>query len=296
LAVDIGLSFPRTIILTLLALFAFAANSVLCRLALNTEQVNPADFTSIRLLCAALILALIIIIKDKSVIIKINQYGSHSGALSLFVYAAAFSYAYITLNTATGALILFAAVQFTMLFKGWLTGNKMGFQEYTGVLLSLLGFIYFVFPELEKPSLLGCLLMVLAGIAWGIYSLIGARSTYPLYDTASNFIRLVPIAIIGLIVMYFSFGINISLKGLLYTFCSGALASGVGYTIWYQVMPKLKPSIAAVCQLSVPIWAALGGIMLVNEPIDLHIAASASVILGGILLVILAKKKSSPQI
>ena len=296
MAVDIDLSFPRTIILTFLALFAFAANSVLCRLALNTEQVNPADFTSIRLLCAALILALIVIIKDKSVISKINQYGSHSGALSLFVYATAFSYAYITLNTATGALILFAAVQFTMLFKGWLTGNKMGFQEYTGVLRSLLGFIYFVFPELEKPSLLGCLLMVLAGIAWGIYSLIGAQSRCPLYDTASNFIRLVPIASMGLIVMYCSFGINVSLKGLLYTFCSGALASGLGYTIWYQVMPKLKPSIAAVCQLSVPIWAALGGIMLVNEPIDLHIAASAAVILGGILLVILAKKKSSPQI
>jgi drug/metabolite transporter (DMT)-like permease len=295
LVVNIGLSFPRTIVLTLFALFAFAANSVLCRLALNVEQVNPADFTSVRLLCAAFILVLIIIIKDKSVIGKINQYGSHAGALSLFIYAAGFSYAYITLSTATGALILFAAVQFTMLFKGWLTGNKMGFQEYTGILLSLLGFIYFVFPELEKPSLVGCLLMVLAGIAWGIYSLIGAKSIHPLYDTASNFLRLTPIAIIGLIVMYFSFGIDISLNGLLYTFGSGALASGVGYTIWYQVMPELKPSIAAVCQLSVPIWAALGGILLVNEPIDLHIAVSASVILGGILLVILAKKKSSPQ-
>ena len=167
----------------------------------------------------------------------------------------------------------------------------MGFQEYTGILLSLLGFIYFVFPELEKPSLVGCLLMVLAGIAWGIYSLIGAKSIHPLYDTASNFLRLTPIAIIGLLVMYFSFGIDISLNGLLYTFGSGALASGLGYTIWYQVMPELKPSIAAVCQLSVPIWAALGGILLVEEPIDLHIAVSASVILGGILLVILAKKK-----
>jgi drug/metabolite transporter (DMT)-like permease len=289
MAVNIDLSLPRTIALTFFALFAFAANSVLCRLALNTEQVNPADFTSIRLLCAALILALIIIIKDKSVLGRINQYGSHTGALSLFVYAAGFSYAYITLSTATGALILFAAVQFTMLFRGWLVGNKMGYQEYAGIFLSLLGFIYFVFPELEKPSLVGCLLMILAGIAWGIYSLIGAKSIHPLYDTASNFIRLAPIAIIGLIVMYFSFGIDISLKGVLYTFGSGALASGVGYTIWYQVLPKLKPSIAALCQLSVPIWAALGGILLVNEPIDLHLAVTALVILGGILLVILAK-------
>lgn len=289
---DINLSFLRIIFLTFFALFAFAANSVLCRLALSVEQVNPADFTSIRLLCAALILSLIIVIKDKSVIGHINQYGSYMGALSLLVYAVGFSYAYITLNTATGALILFAAVQFTMLFKGWLAGNKMGYQEYSGVLLSLLGFFYFVFPELQKPSLVGCLLMVLAGIAWGIYSLIGAKSTYPLYDTASNFIRLVPIAIISLLVMYFSLGINISFKGMLYTFSSGALASGVGYTIWYQVLPNLKPSIAAVCQLSVPIWAALGGILLVNEPINSHLVISASVILGGILLVILAKKKS----
>ena len=272
-------------------MFAFAANSVLCRLALNTEQVNPADFTSIRLLCAAFILALIIIIKDKSVLSKINQYGSHAGALFLFVYAAGFSYAYITLSTATGALILFSAVQFTMLFRGWLVGNKMGYQEYTGIFVSLLGFTYFVFPELEKPSLIGCLLMVLAGIAWGMYSLIGAKSTNPLYDTASNFIRLTPIAIMSLLVMYFSLGIDISSKGLLYTFGSGALASGVGYTIWYQVLPKLKPSIAAVCQLSVPIWAALGGILLVEEPINFHLTVSASVILGGILLVILAKKK-----
>jgi drug/metabolite transporter (DMT)-like permease len=285
------LSFPHTITLTLFALFAFAANSVLCRLALNTEQVNPADFTSIRLLCAAFVLALIIIIKDKSVLSKINQYGSHAGALFLFVYAAGFSYAYITLSTATGALILFSAVQFTMLFRGWLVGNKMGYQEYTGIFVSLLGFTYFVFPELEKPSLIGCLLMVLAGIAWGMYSLIGAKSTKPLYDTASNFIRLTPIAIMSLLVMYFSLGIDISSKGLLYTFGSGALASGVGYTIWYQVLPKLKPSIAAVCQLSVPIWAALGGILLVEEPINFHLAVSASVILGGILLVILAKKK-----
>ncbi|MFT6777097.1 MAG: drug/metabolite transporter (DMT)-like permease [Paraglaciecola sp.] len=285
------MSFPHTITLTLFALFAFAANSVLCRLALNTEQVNPADFTSIRLLCAAFVLALIIIIKDKSVLSKINQYGSHAGALFLFVYAAGFSYAYITLSTATGALILFSAVQFTMLFRGWLVGNKMGYQEYTGIFVSLLGFTYFVFPELEKPSLIGCLLMVLAGIAWGMYSLIGAKSTKPLYDTASNFIRLTPIAIMSLLVMYFSLGIDISSKGLLYTFGSGALASGVGYTIWYQVLPKLKPSIAAVCQLSVPIWAALGGILLVEEPINFHLAVSASVILGGILLVILAKKK-----
>jgi drug/metabolite transporter (DMT)-like permease len=284
-------SLPRTIVLTLFALFAFAANSVLCRLALSIEQVNPADFTSIRLLSASVILILIVAVKNKSLIGNISQYGSHSGALYLFIYAAGFSYAYVTLSTATGALILFASVQFTMLFRGWLADNKMGYQEYIGILLSLVGFVYFVFPELEKPSLIGCLLMVLAGIAWGMYSLIGAKSIEPLYDTASNFIRLAPIATMSLIVMFFPLGIDISSKGLLYTLGSGALASGLGYTIWYQVLPNLKPSIAAVCQLSVPIWATLGGVILVNEPIDLHLLVSASMILGGILVVILVKKK-----
>lgn len=295
MAVNVELSSIHTITLTLFALCAFAANSVLCRLALNVEQVNPADFTSIRLLSASFILALIVTIKNKSAIGNLNQYGSHAGALFLFVYAAGFSYAYVTLSTATGALILFAAVQFTMLLKGWLVGNKMGFQEYFGIFLSLLGFIYFVYPELEKPSLVGCLLMILAGIAWGMYSLIGAKSTNPLYDTASNFIRLAPISIISLMIVYFYFGMDISTKGLFYTMLSGALASGLGYSVWYHVLPKLKPSIAAVSQLSVPIWAAIGGIVLVEESLSFHLTVSASIILGGIMLVILAKNKHAKQ-
>jgi drug/metabolite transporter (DMT)-like permease len=277
---------------TFLSLFAFAANSVLCRLALNTEQVQPADFTAIRLLSAALTLALIVFIKNKTKLSNITQYGSYSGAIYLFIYAAGFSYAYVTLGTATGALILFACVQFTMLFKGWLAGAKLKWQEGLGILLSLIGFLYFVYPELEKPSLIGCLLMGLAGVAWGMYSLIGAKSTQPLYDTASNFIRLVPVAIIALAWMYLSEGVNISLSGWLYTIGSGSIASGLGYSIWYRVLPHLKPSIAAVSQLSVPIWAALGGIIFVSEPVDMHTTLSASIILGGILLVILVKQKN----
>ena len=243
-----------------------------------------------QLLSAALALTLIIAIKNKQALGLINEYGSYDGALYLFIYATAFSYAYVTLGTATGALILFACVQFTMLFKGWLAGNKMRYQEYFGVLLSLLGFIYFVYPELKKPSAIGCTLMSLAGVAWGLYSLQGAKSTQALFDTASNFIRLVPIILIALVWIYFTTGIQLSLFGWLYTIGSGAVASGVGYSVWYAVLPRLKPSIAAVSQLSVPIWAALGGVLLIAEPIDLHLAVSASVILGGILLVILAKQ------
>ncbi|WP_369809291.1 DMT family transporter [Paraglaciecola sp. MB-3u-78] len=280
---------PQAILLTLVSLFAFAANSVLCRLALSIEQVHPADFTAIRLLSAALTLAFIVAVKNTTNLRKIGKLGSHAGAIYLFIYAAGFSYAYVTLGTATGALILFACVQFTMLLKGWLAGVKMSKQECGGIVLSLLGFLYFIYPELEKPSLIGCLLMGLAGIAWAMYSLIGARSTQPLLDTASNFVRLLPIVIIALVWIYFTTGLQISLQGWLYTIASGALASGVGYAVWYAVLPHLKPSIAAVSQLSVPIWAALGGVLLVAEPISLHLTLSASVILGGILLVILTK-------
>lgn len=286
------MSLTKVFSLTLISLFAFAANSVFCRLALNTEQVAPLDFTVIRLLSAALTLAMLVAIKTKISFNSITQYGSHSGAASLFIYAAGFSYAYVTLSTATGALILFACVQFTMLLKGWLAGNKMGRQEGLGVVLSLLGFVYFVYPELQKPSLIGCVLMSSAGVAWGIYSLIGAKSRHPLIDTASNFIRLLPLVILALIWLFLTTGLHMSLQGWFYTICSGALASGVGYAIWYAVLPKLKSNIAAVSQLSVPIWAAMGGVILVAEPINLHLAMSATVILGGILLVILAKHKT----
>jgi drug/metabolite transporter (DMT)-like permease len=284
---------PQATLLTLVSLFAFAANSVLCRLALSIEQVHPADFTAIRLLSAALTLTCIVAVKNTTNLRKIGKSGSHTGALYLFIYAAGFSYAYVTLGTATGALILFACVQFTMLLKGWLAGVKMSKQEYGGIALSLLGFFYFIYPELEKPSLIGCLLMGLAGIAWAMYSLIGARSTQPLLDTASNFVRLLPIVIIALVWIYFTTGLQLSLQGWLYTIASGALASGVGYAVWYAVLPHLKPSIAAVSQLSVPIWAALGGVLLVAEPINFHLTLSASVILGGIILVILAKQKNA---
>lgn len=281
----------KTIPLTLIALFAFAANSVFCRLALNSEQVPPLDFTVIRLISAALVLAVIIILQNKVKLTKMASYGSYVGAFYLFIYAAGFSYAYVSLGTATGALILFACVQFTMLFKAWLNGTRMGLQEHIGVLLSVAGFVYFVLPELEKPSLVGCILMGIAGVAWGFYSIVGSKSKQPLYDTASNFLRLMPISLLGLVFILVDSGLAITPMGWLYTIASGALASGVGYAIWYLVLPNLAPSIAAVCQLSVPIWAAAGGILLVNEPIDMHLAISATVILGGILLVILAKAK-----
>lgn len=282
-------------IFSLIALFAFAANSVLCRLALGQEQVEPALFTAIRIASAAIVLLVVIAIKQPKKIKQIGNYGSWAGASFLLIYAVGFSYAYITLDTATGALVLFACVQFTMLYKNWRAGNTLNLYEKLGILCSIIGFIYFVSPELTQPSLIGFLLMSVAGIAWGLYSIAGGQSSSPMIDTCSNFLRSTPLAFIALATLYFTDTFSVSLAGLVYTLISGGLASGLGYALWYLVLPNLKPSTAAVSQLSVPIWAALGGLLFVNESIKWHLIFSSSLILGGILLVLLSKHSTGPK-
>lgn len=278
--------------LTFITLIAFAANSVFCRLALDEQNMDPMSFTGLRIASAALVLGLIMLLKSPNSLrsfTALNAYGSWRQAGYLFAYAAGFSYAYVTLPTATGALILFAAVQFTMLFVARLSGNRMNAIASAGVVISLLGFVYFVMPELSSPNLVGLVVMALAGIAWGMYSLAGAKSTHALESTGANFIRCLPF---GLILMaVFMPTARLTFEGVSYALASGALASGIGYAIWYQVLPKLDSSLAAVCQLCVPIIAAFGGVLLVAEPITSHLLLSSIAILGGMLLVILGKKK-----
>ena len=274
---------------TLLALLAFAANSILCRLALSLESLPPLDFTVIRIIAAALTLWLLLLARNKAQLSKITQYGSTTGAAYLLVYLVGFSFAYVQLGTASGALLLFAAVQFTMLSANRLSGHRLNTLETVGVVISLIGFVYFVFPQLNASDTLSCISMILAGIAWGLYSLTGARSVAPLEDTASNFIRLVPFAFIGMVIIYLQGEFNYSLSGVMYAVLSGALASGLGYALWYLVLPKLPSSLAAVSQLSVPIWAALGGLWLVDEALTLHLILSAALVLGGIAVVILSR-------
>lgn len=278
-------------VFTLLALLAFAANSILCRLALKVEWVDPLDFSIIRILSASVMLWLLLIAKNSHQPHLILRYGSNKGAVSLLIYILGFSYAYVSLPTATGALILFAAVQFTMLIAAWLSGKRLSLIESIGIATSFLGLLYFVYPELDSPNGLDFIFMAIAGIAWGVYSLVGSRSVSPMLDTSSNFIRLLPVtAIAALIVLWFG-DAKLTLLGLSYGIASGALASGLGYALWYLVLPKLAKSVAAVCQLSVPIWAALGGILFVNETITMHLVISACFILGGILLVLLSQFK-----
>ena len=282
----------KTLLLTLLALLAFAANSVLCRLALEGEQMDAANFTAIRLLSASAVLAVLLVGFARIPINKLGAQGSWKAACYLLTYAAGFSYAYVSLPTAAGALILFASVQFTMLAVARLSGNKMTWLEYLGIVISLWGLVYFLLPgvmdtDIAVGDMMGIVFMSLAGVAWGFYSLSGAKSAKPMQETAANFIRLTPVV---LLIFWFSSPFSeVSMLGIAYAIASGALASGLGYSLWYQVLPKLRTSVAAVCQLSVPIWAGLGGVLLVGEPLEHHLLFSGRIILGGILLVVVAR-------
>lgn len=280
----------KTILLTILALLAFAANSVLCRLALDENSIDAASFTIIRLLSGILILFILLNFKFFSKENRskaIDSKGSWSASLMLFIYAICFSFAYISLDTATGALILFGSVQISMILLSVFSGNRLHFSEWIGIFLAFSGFVYLILPDLTTPSLHGFVLMTLSGVAWGIYTLIGRGSKNALMDTAYNFLRTLPLLII---VAIFTFSqSNYTQQGVLLAIASGAIASGIGYAIWYQALSGLSATKAAVVQLSVPIIAALGGVIFVAEAITQRLTLSSLMVLGGILIVITGK-------
>jgi len=277
----------KTAALTTIALLAFAGNSVLCRLALGSNSIDAASFTIIRLLSGIMMLSLILIARRRRNG-RAAATGSWAASLMLFIYATAFSFAYITLDTGTGALILFGAVQITMIMIGLFTGQRLHFVEWAGVLMAFSGFVYLVLPGLTPPSLSGFLLMTAAGVAWGIYTLKGRDSRNPSSDTACNFLRTLPLIIIlGVVLVIFALpAIHLSPGGILLAILSGALASGIGYTVWYHALGGLSVSKAAVVQLLVPVMAALGGVIFASETISLHLMLSSLLVLGGILIVI----------
>ncbi len=275
----------KTIFFTVLALIAFAANSVLCRSALGENLIDPASFTSIRLLSGGVMLMVILQFnrKNKSSSTK----GSWLASIMLFLYAAAFSFAYITLDTGTGALILFAAVQITMILVSIVSGNKLHATEWIGLTIAFLGFVYLILPGITTPSATGFSLMTIAGIAWGFYTIKGQGSKNPLFDTAYNFSRSI-LFILILMIITFQFS-HISSKGILLAMISGGITSGIGYTIWYVALGGLSITQAAVVQLSVPVIASLGGVVFVSEQITLRYILASLLILGGILIVVLGK-------
>jgi drug/metabolite transporter (DMT)-like permease len=275
---------PRVFLLTLLAMTAFAGNSLLCRLALRYTGIDAAGFTFIRIASGAVALWLIVRIRGRSV----AKAGSWISATALFAYAAGFSFAYLSLPAGTGALLLFGAVQATMIFWALRSGERLRVRQHIGLALALAGLVALVFPGLSAPPLGGSILMFCAGIAWGVYSLRGKKAGDPAAATAGNFLRAVPMAVI-LSLIFFPWA-NLDRAGILYAVVSGAIASGVGYAIWYAVLPSLRAASAATVQLIVPVLAAMGGILFLGEIITLRFLFASAAVLGGIALVVIERE------
>lgn len=263
---------------------AFAANSLLCRIALKNTAIDAASFTSVRIISGALVLWLIVRLRG----LPGRLDGNWSSALALFIYAAGFSFAYIKLPAAVGALILFCAVQATMIGYGLWRGERLAWLQIAGLLLALAGLLGLLAPGLSAPPPASAGLMLVAGVAWGIYSLRGKSFANPTTATAGNFLRAVPFAVaLSLLTLpqaAFDGG------GFLYAAASGGLASGLGYALWYAVLPGLSATSAATLQLSVPVIAAAGGVLLLGEAITWQLLLSSAGILGGIALVIGGRK------
>lgn len=278
----------RTALLTLVTMIAFAGNSVLCRMALQQTSIDAATFTSIRLASGAVVLGLIVRF------FRTGRTGAGNwwSALALFAYAAGFSLAYISLSAATGALLLFGSVQATMICRGIWQGERLARLQWLGLVLALAGLVGLMLPGLAAPPLLGAALMVLAGAAWGVYSLRGKGAGDPTLVTAGNFWRAAVLALALSAVVQASALLNASwdAEGLGYAVASGAVTSGLGYALWYSVLPALKATQAATIQLSVPVIAALGGVVLLGEVMNEQFVLASVATLGGIALVIWGKR------
>lgn len=270
---------------TTLALVAFAFNSILCRLALRNAAVDPASFTSVRLISGAVTLITLSYFLSKGGNAK---RGNWLSAFLLFAYAICFSFAYISLTAGTGALILFGCVQLTMIATALSRGERPRMLEWIGLAAALGGLVYLVFPGLSSPPPVSSALMAAAGIAWGFYTLRGKGSGDPLADTTGNFIRAVPMVI--LISIPIISQMHLSGRGLLLAVLSGAVASGVGYTIWYAALKDLTATRAAIVQLAVPVIAAIGGVLFLAETATMRLWVAGALVLGGIALTILGKR------
>ena len=275
--------------LATIAMLAFAANSVLARLALGTGDMSAAGYTGVRLVSGALALAAILYFRGRQNGdggIRIS--GSWRGAAALFGYALAFSIAYVMLGAGTGALILFASVQIGMLAWAIAKGDRPGLLEWLGFAIAFAALVFLVAPGLVAPPPLGTALMAAAGLSWAVYSLLGQGSRAPLADTAGNFIRCLPI---GLLLAAAGDLHTSSAPGLLYAIASGAVASGMGYAVWYAVLPGITRTSAAFVQLTVPAIAAAGGVLFIGEALTGRLLFSSAGILGGVALALVAANR-----
>jgi drug/metabolite transporter (DMT)-like permease len=276
-----------TFVQTSIAMIAFAANPLLCRLALREEQIDAASFATVRVISGALVLALILLLQNN---VDYRPKASWWSTFMLFTYMVLFSFAYLTLSAGTGTLILFGAVQLTMFITGIRRGEQFSLISWAGLTLAVIGLVYLVSPGVTAPDPAGALMMTVAGIAWGVYSLLGKACVNPLAATANNFIYSVPL-VIG-VSLLFTGDLHISPQGLILAAASGAIASGIGYTIWYAALRELKPTSAATVQLSVPAIAAFGGVLFLSEPLSLRLVLASIATLGGVAIVLTQRNQS----
>ncbi|MEZ9337164.1 DMT family transporter [Vibrio splendidus] len=296
----------QTVIVTFITLVAFAANSVLCRWALMDQTIDPLSFSIVRIISGALTLLILLTLSSKSkrvlansstsVYTKFKSQFQFTSILSLLVYMFGFSFAYLELGAGLGALVLFVAVQFTMIAAHLFSGNRMSLIEWSGCLLSVAGLVYLLMPtnSTQAPDLVSIILMSLAGVGWGIYTLAGKKSSNALQSTTANFgfsslVILAGISVLTVIPNALS-QVSITEQGMIYAVISGSVASGMGYSLWYYVVKKLNTVVASIAQLSVPVIATLGGVLLLSEPVTMQFVISSTVILLGISLVLVAPK------
>jgi drug/metabolite transporter (DMT)-like permease len=273
----------KAVLLTTLAMLAFAGNSILGRLALKTTGIDPASYMSLRLISAAAMLMLILHLRRTPTPVA----GNWPSALALFAYAVGFSLSYMDLSAGTGALLLFAAVQITMIGLSLWRGEKMSPLQILGITMAFAGLIVLLLPSFDTPPPTASALMIGAGVAWGIYSLRGRGAGDPTAVTAGNFLRTVPMTLIFSMLMISH--MQIFSTGVIYALISGAITSGLGYAIWYAALPLLKPIQASIVQLSVPIIASFGGVLFIGEGLTLRLVLMAAAVLGGILLVMVER-------
>jgi len=270
-------------LLTALTMVAFASNSILCRMALGEQTIDAAGFTALRLLSGAAMMALILVFRNHDFSLKkINPVS----ASMLYIYAACFSFSYIRLSVATGALLLFGAVQMTMIGFAIVKGERPGLQSWAGIVTAFAGLVYLLLPGVSTPPLSSASLMIIAGIAWGVYTLRGKGAKQPLVSTGWNFIGTIPLALLTMLVFWND--IQLTSDGVIIAIISGALASSLAYAIWYSVLPHITPTNAATVQLSVPVIAAFGGLVLVGESVSPRLVIASLLVLGGIYMTIRA--------
>jgi drug/metabolite transporter (DMT)-like permease len=278
----------QTILLTTIAMLAFAANSLLCRMAIGHHLIDPASFTAVRVLAGAVTLAAILAYRGRLLPARTNDWRP---AAALFTYMVFFSFAYLSLTAGTGALILFGAVQLTMFAVALWYGERFVPIAWVGLALAIAGLVYLVSPGLAAPDLLGALLMAVAGIAWGIYSLLGRGARDPLEATAWAFLYALVPTLVVTSAMEITYGAVITTSGAALAVASGAIASGCGYVVWYAALRGLTAARAATVQLSVPAIAALGGVLFIGEDLTLRLVVASLATIGGIAIVLTQRAK-----